>query len=84
MSLPDDSLTKLARDIEPATKAVERQLNSPAVEAMRAFDRTSTATACKAMQNLSVTRDFEEMQRKLQSILESSVMKWRVRSRVRY
>ena len=75
MSLPDDSLKKLARDIEPATKAVERQLSSPAVEAMRAFDRTSTATAFKAMQNLSVTRDFEEMQRKLQSIPESSVMK---------
>jgi hypothetical protein len=75
MSLPDDSLKKLARDIEPAAKAIERQLNSPAVEAMKAFDRTSAATALKAMQNLSVTRDFEGMQRKLQSISESSVMK---------
>jgi hypothetical protein len=75
MSLPDDSLKKLAQDTAPITKAVDLQLSSPVAEAMRALDQTSATMALKGTQTLSVSRDFEEMQRKLQSISESSLMK---------
>jgi hypothetical protein len=75
MSIPDDYQGKLAEDTAALTKAVEHKLNSPAIEAKRALERSFAATALQATQTLSISREFEEWQGKYQAISESSLMK---------
>ncbi|MGO9266372.1 MAG: SH3 domain-containing protein [Candidatus Binataceae bacterium] len=55
-------------------RVADFKLSSPVPEAMKALDRNSAATAFKTAQALSISSEIEDMQRKFQSIMPSSLM----------
>ena len=68
MAPSNDTLEKIAAEVAADATVLNRKITGTAYEALQALERDSAKAALAARQDLSISKDFENMQRRLRSV----------------